>query len=59
TGASLCSGGDASCLLHIGGGLSREGSEVTTLHFAEILASTPENPVSITGDVMVSGKAVR
>ncbi|MFF3037335.1 (Fe-S)-binding protein [Arthrobacter citreus] len=59
TGASLCSGGDASCLLHIGGGLSREGSDVTTLHFAEILASTRENPVSITGDVLVSGKASR
>ena len=59
TGASLCSGGDASCLLHIGGGLSREGSDVTTLHFAEILASTRENPVSITGDVLVSGKAAR
>ncbi|MCC3282159.1 MULTISPECIES: (Fe-S)-binding protein [Arthrobacter] len=59
TGASLCSGGDASCLLHIGGGLSREGSDVTTLHFAEILASTRENPISVTGDVLVSGKAAR
>lgn len=59
TGADLCSGGDASCLMHIGGGLSRQGSDVSTLHFAEILASTKENPVSVTGDVLVSGKASR
>ncbi|MDN6332002.1 MAG: (Fe-S)-binding protein, partial [Micrococcaceae bacterium] len=44
TGASLCTGGDASCLLHIGGGLSRSGAAAGTLHFAEILASTRENP---------------
>ncbi len=50
TGAELCAGGDASCLLHIGGGLSRQRSAVTTLHFAEILASTAENPVSVTGE---------
>jgi L-lactate dehydrogenase complex protein LldE len=59
TGADLCSGGDASCLMHIGGGLSRQGSSVSTLHFAEILASTRENPVSVTGDILVSGKASR
>ncbi|WAP51365.1 (Fe-S)-binding protein [Arthrobacter sp. ATA002] len=59
TGAELCSGGDASCLLHIGGGLSRQGSSVTTLHFADILASTRENPVSVTGDVLVGGKVSR
>ena len=55
TGAQLCSGGDASCLLHIGGGLSRQGSTVGTLHFAEILASTLENPVAVTGDVQLAG----
>ena len=60
TGARLCAGGDASCLMHIGGGLSRQGSDVTTLHLAEILASTEEAPVSVTGDVLVStGKAAR
>ena len=53
TGASLCSGGDASCLMHIGGGLSRTKSEATTLHFAEILASTIDEPVSVTGEVIV------
>ena len=30
--------------MHIGGGLSRQGSDVTTLHLAEILASTLEKP---------------
>lgn len=53
TGASLCSGGDASCLMHIGGGLSRTRSAATTLHFAEILASTLDEPVSVTGEVFV------
>ncbi len=55
TGADLCSGGDASCLLHIGGGLSRQGSKVGTLHFAEILASTLEEPASVNGEVMLAG----
>ncbi|MDQ0754178.1 (Fe-S)-binding protein [Arthrobacter sp. B3I4] len=60
TGAELCTGGDASCLMHIGGGLSRQGSNVTTLHLAEILASTMGAPASVTGDVHVStGKATR
>jgi L-lactate dehydrogenase complex protein LldE len=42
TGASVCTAGDASCLLHIGGGLSRQGAGARTLHLAEILASTRE-----------------
>jgi L-lactate dehydrogenase complex protein LldE len=42
TGAEVCTGGDNSCLLHIGGGLSRQRSGVRTLHLAEILASTEE-----------------
>lgn len=39
TGAQVCTAGDASCLMHIGGGLSRAGSTVRTVHLAEILAS--------------------
>jgi L-lactate dehydrogenase complex protein LldE len=31
---------DRSCLMQIGGGLSRKGSEIRTLHIAEILAAT-------------------
>jgi len=40
TGAEVCSAGDSSCLMHIGGGLSRLRSGVRTVHLAEILAST-------------------
>ncbi|MBQ1047531.1 (Fe-S)-binding protein [Micromonospora sp. C51] len=40
TGAEFCTAGDASCLMHIGGGLSRLGVGVRTVHLAEILAST-------------------
>lgn len=40
TGADTCTALDASCLLQIGGGLSRRGSRIRTLHLAEILAST-------------------
>lgn len=40
TGAAVCTAGDASCLMHIGGGLSRTGSGVRTVHLAEILAAT-------------------
>jgi L-lactate dehydrogenase complex protein LldE len=40
TGASICTAVDSSCLLHIGGGLSRTSAPTGTLHLAEILAST-------------------
>ena len=40
TGAEICTAGDNSCLMHIGGGLSRLRSGVRTVHLAEILAST-------------------
>jgi L-lactate dehydrogenase complex protein LldE len=40
TRASVCTAGDSSCLLHIGGGLSRADSEIRPVHLAEILAST-------------------
>ncbi len=43
TGAEVCTAGDASCLMHIGGGLSRLRSGTRTVHLAEILASTEEN----------------
>jgi L-lactate dehydrogenase complex protein LldE len=39
TGAEFCTALDASCLLQIGGGLSRRGARVRPLHLAEILAS--------------------
>jgi L-lactate dehydrogenase complex protein LldE len=40
SGAEVCTAVDGSCLLQIGGGLSRRGSSTRTLHLAEILAST-------------------
>jgi L-lactate dehydrogenase complex protein LldE len=40
TSAEVCSAGDSSCLMHIGGGLSRLRAGVRTVHLAEILAST-------------------
>jgi L-lactate dehydrogenase complex protein LldE len=40
TGAAVCTALDGSCLLQIGGGLSRRGVDVRALHLAEILAST-------------------
>jgi len=40
TGADRCTAGDASCLMNIGGGLSRGDTGVETVHLAQILAST-------------------
>jgi L-lactate dehydrogenase complex protein LldE len=40
TGAEYCCASDASCLMHIGGGLARTGAPVRTRHLAEILAAT-------------------
>jgi L-lactate dehydrogenase complex protein LldE len=39
TGAEVCAAADNSCLLHIGGALSRLRSGVRTAHLAEILAA--------------------
>ena len=40
TRAEICTALDNSCLLHIGGGLSRARAGTRTMHLAEILAST-------------------
>lgn len=40
SGAEVCTAGDSSCLMQIGGGLSRLRSAVRTVHLAEILACT-------------------
>src|SRR5919106_1283591 len=39
TGADVCTASDSSCLLQIGGALSRLGTRVRTAHLAEILAA--------------------
>ena len=40
TGAEVCAAADNSCLMHIGGALSRQRAGVRTMHLAEILAQT-------------------
>jgi L-lactate dehydrogenase complex protein LldE len=52
TGAEICTAGDSSCLMHIGGGLSRIRAGAKTVHLAQILAATREEP-------MVLGRAER
>ncbi|HET7761370.1 MAG TPA: (Fe-S)-binding protein [Phycicoccus sp.] len=48
TGAEVLVAGDASCLMHVGGLLSRQRSRVRTMHLAEVLAATADDPV-VTG----------
>jgi L-lactate dehydrogenase complex protein LldE len=40
TGAEVLASADTSCLMHLGGLLSRRGARVRTMHLAEILAAT-------------------
>ena len=40
TNAEVCTAADNSCLMHIGGALSRRGSRVRCVHIAELLAAT-------------------
>jgi L-lactate dehydrogenase complex protein LldE len=49
THAEIVTAGDYSCLMHIGGGLSRLRAGVRIMHLAEILASTLDEPVEIAG----------
>lgn len=44
TGAEVLVAGDNSCLAHIGGLLNRQRAGVRTMHLAEVLASTQEQP---------------
>ena len=46
TKAEVCSAVDNSCLMQIGGGLHRLRTGVRTVHLAEILASTEEEPAA-------------
>jgi L-lactate dehydrogenase complex protein LldE len=43
TGAEVCTAGDSSCLMHIGGGLSRLRAGPRAVHLAEILASSRDS----------------
>jgi L-lactate dehydrogenase complex protein LldE len=42
TGADVLTAGDSSCLMHIGGGMSRLRARTRTVHLAEILAATEQ-----------------
>jgi L-lactate dehydrogenase complex protein LldE len=48
TGAEVCTAGDNSCLMHIGGGLSRLQAGTRAVHLAEILASTESDAAAST-----------
>ncbi len=48
TGAEVLVAGDSSCLMHVGGLLSRERAGVRTMHLAEVLASTADDPATVT-----------
>jgi L-lactate dehydrogenase complex protein LldE len=47
TGAEVVTAGDSSCLMHIGGGLSRLRAGARPVHLAEILASTVTSPTAV------------
>lgn len=46
TGAQVLCGADNSCLMHLNGILHRHNTPLQTLHLAEILASTEQNPLT-------------
>lgn len=46
SGAEVCTAGDDSCLMHIGGGLRRQRAGVEAVHLARILAATREEPAA-------------
>lgn len=52
SGADYVVAGDASCLMNIGGKLSRNGDRPRPIHLAQILASTREEPF-VPSDVML------
>ena len=57
TGAEVLVAGDNSCLMHVGGILSRQRSGVRVMHLAEILASTEGVVVGApVGDVVGGGR---
>jgi L-lactate dehydrogenase complex protein LldE len=46
SGAEVLVAGDSSCLVHVGGLLSRQRSRVRVMHLAEVLASTAPAPAA-------------
>ncbi len=58
TGAEVCVSADNSCLMHIGGALSRQRAGVRTMHLAEILAQTEAGGGHVSGDGRSARRAV-
>ncbi|HEY4276911.1 MAG TPA: (Fe-S)-binding protein [Conexibacter sp.] len=57
TKAEVCTAADNSCLMHIGGGLSRQRAGVEAIHLAEILASTEAEPFGVVPSAGGAGSA--
>jgi len=49
TGTEFCTALDNSCLMHLGGALHRQNAGMKTIHMAQILASTEEEPAELMG----------
>ena len=49
TRAEFCTALDNSCLMHLGGAMHRQYAGMKTIHMAQILASTQENPAEVLG----------
>lgn len=49
TRAEYCTAVDNSCLMHLGGAMHRQFAGMKTIHLAEILASTAEQPAEVAG----------
>ena len=56
SGAEVLCAADNSCLMHIGGSLSRQRAGVSVMHLAEILASTEDQPAVPRGHHAVAGR---
>lgn len=49
TQAEYCTAVDNSCLMHLGGAMHRQYAGMKTIHLAQILASTADQPAEVTG----------
>ena len=48
-GAEVLVAGDSSCLMHVGGVLTRQRAGVRVMHLAEVLAATEGTSVRVAG----------
>jgi len=49
TGAEFCTALDNSCLMHLSGAMHRQSMSMKTIHMAQILASTEDQPMELVG----------